>query len=86
MNDEHLADWELEIRELRADLLAAADALRVIGKAALVVKPTLEQPYRDEPRTNPWKRFMEVPTRNAYNLGVQLHRKLKEDSEEPADA
>ncbi len=67
-----------EIARLRADLCEAADVLRAVGKAAIVVKPTLDQPYPDAPHTTPWWRHMHEPARNAYDLGVHLHRKLKE--------
>lgn len=57
------------------DLLRqAARALKDVGKAALVVKPTLTKPYPDAPRTNPWQQFMDQPAREAYNLGVEILR------------
>jgi len=61
-----------ENEQLRAELRLAEDALRAIGKAWLVVKPTLDKPYPDAPETTPWLRFVEKPTRAAYNLGTKL--------------
>ena len=72
-----------ELQRLRArdekaayDLREAAETLRAVGKAALVVKPTLDKPYLDAPAQTPWSRFMETPARAAYNLGVRLSREL----------
>jgi hypothetical protein len=56
---------------------AAAQALAEVGKRALVVKPTLDQPYRDDPSQTPWTRFMERPAREAYNLGAQLRSQVR---------
>ena len=60
---------DAEMREL---LREAGGVLRAVGKAALVVKPTLNQPYPDAPETTPWDRFMEAPARRAYNLGSRI--------------
>lgn len=57
-------------------LRRAAVALRAVGKAALVVKPTLDTPYPDRPEQTPWSRWMERPVRRAYNLGVEIPRWL----------
>ena len=65
----------VEMERLHADRSEAAEALRAVGKAALVVKPTLDKPYDDDPSQTPWSRFMEAPARAAYNLGVRLSRK-----------
>jgi hypothetical protein len=54
----------------------AATALRDSAKAALTVKPTLTQPYRDAPDWTPWTRFVEAPTRAAHNLAVSIRRHL----------
>lgn len=60
------------------DLLRQAEeALRAVGKAAIVVKPTLDKPYTDAPEHTPWSRFMEVPARRAYNLGHEIRDFLK---------
>lgn len=39
-----------EIERLHGELRAAADALCAVGKAAIVVKPTLDKPYPDDER------------------------------------
>lgn len=65
-------------KELRDLLRQAADALVEVGKKALVVKPTLDKPYPDQPEWTPWTRFLGEPARNAYNLGHEIRRKLKE--------
>lgn len=62
--------------DLRAQLAEASHALRAIGKAAIVVQPTLDKPYPDDPRWTPWTRWMRDPTRRAYNLGILLRRQL----------
>jgi hypothetical protein len=60
------------------DLLRQAEeALRAVGKAAIVVKTTLDKPYTDAPETTPWKRFMDAPARRAYNLGHEIREFLK---------
>lgn len=63
--------------EMRDLLEQAAAALKAVGKAALVVKPTLDKPYPDDPSWTPWTRFMEQPARTAYNLGAEIRRVLK---------
>lgn len=57
-------------------LAEAADALCAVGKAAIVVQPTLDVPYPDAPEWTPWTRFMRKPARTAYNLGILLRRQL----------
>lgn len=70
-------------RDRYAALLAeASEALRLVGKAAITVEPTLKQPYSDAPSTSPWERFMEQPARRAYNLGHQIRRELNQTSKE----
>lgn len=69
---------EAEVERLRAELAEASDALCAVGKAALVVAPTLAKPYPDAPKTSPWEQFMERPARDAYNLGTRIRRELKE--------
>lgn len=63
-----------EVERLRSDLREAAETLRGVGRAALVVKTTLDKPYPDDPAQTPWTRFMEAPARAAYTLGVRLSR------------
>lgn len=65
---------EPEMREL---LEQSAAALKAVGKAALVVKPTLDKPYPDDPSWTPWTRFMDQPARDAYNLGSRILRELR---------
>lgn len=62
---------------MRALLAEAADALRNVGKKALVVQPTLSKPYPDDPRWTPWTRFLGPAADRAYNLGCEIRRKLK---------
>lgn len=70
-----------EIEQLNAKLAQAAEALCAVGKAALVVKTTLDKPYRqEEPGLSPWTKFMERPARDAYNLGCELRAFVKKDS------
>lgn len=66
-------------------LREAEEALRAIGKAAIVVKPTLDRPYSDAPDWTPWTRFMERPAKRAYNLGQQIRRYLKDHPFSPGD-
>jgi len=64
-------------RDQYAELLTeASDALRAVGKAAIVVEPTLSKPYPDAPHTSPWERFMKAPAKRAYNLGWQIRTEL----------
>lgn len=63
---------EQEVARLRAQLREAADALCDVGKAALVVKNSLEKPYPDAPDWSPWTRFMGAPAKRAYNLGHRI--------------
>jgi hypothetical protein len=61
---------------LRSMLDDAEQRLRDLSKTCLTVKTTLDQPYSDAPGTTPWKRFVERPTRDAYNLAVEIRRHL----------
>lgn len=71
------------VRDRYAALLAeASEALRLVGKAAIVVEPFLAKPYPDAPNTSPWERFMERPARRAYNLGHRIRRELNQASKE----
>jgi hypothetical protein len=70
--------------ELYEQLIDASDALRAVGKAAIVVKPTLDKPYPDAPEWTPWTRFMERPAKRAYNLGTKLRRQLHPAPPRPA--
>ncbi|MFJ4990036.1 hypothetical protein ACIP9H_40350 [Streptomyces sp. NPDC088732] len=62
--------------DLRAQLAEAAEALCAVGKAAIVVQPTLDKPYPHAPQWTPWTRWMQRPARQAYNLGTLLRRQL----------
>lgn len=55
-------------------LRQAAEALRKLAKACLVVAPTLKIPYSDAPRTSPWERFVHRPASDGYDLAVQIRR------------
>lgn len=68
-----ITDDQLDV--LYAELAAAAHALKEISKACLVVKPTLDHPYRDDPRWTPWTRFVDRPAKVAFGLGVDLARR-----------
>ncbi len=65
-------------------LAEAAAALRAIGKACIVVQPTLDVPYPDDPRWTPWTRWVAKPARVAYNLGILLRRQLGTGPTPPA--
>jgi len=58
-------------------LAEIAAALVAIGKACLVVAPTLRQPYSDDPERIPWDKFVKGPVSRAYNLGHDLRRELR---------
>lgn len=75
MHDRHAA----EAAESGTDqqLAAAAGALVAIGKACIVVAPTLRKPYADDPTQNPWDKFVHEPASRAYNLGHELRRELR---------
>lgn len=62
------------LRELLAD---AEQKLRTLAKKCVIVKTTLDKPYSDAPDTTPWKRFVEQPARDAYNLAGEIKRELK---------
>lgn len=64
-------------------LAEIADALVAIGKACLVVAPTLRKPYPDDPTQNPWDKFVHDPAKRAYNLGHDLRRELRARSLTP---
>jgi hypothetical protein len=57
----------------------AGDALRDVGKKALVVKTTLEKPYPDAPDKNPWDQYMKAAASRAYNLGCQIRDTLRSE-------
>jgi hypothetical protein len=69
--------------EMRDLLHQAADALTDVGKKALVVKPSLDHPYLDEPSWTPWTRFMGPAATRAYNLGIQIDHQLRMQPPEP---
>jgi len=58
-------------------LRQAADALWKCAKAALTVKPTLDQPYPDAPELTPWTRWVERPSREAHDLAMVIRKHLK---------
>ena len=70
-----MADDAPTDREL---LQKAADALWKCAKAALTVKPTLDQPYRDDPRWTPYTRWVERPSREAHDLAMVIRKHLRE--------
>lgn len=70
-------DADATREELIALLRQAGEALRAVGKAAIVVKPTLDKPYSDAPQWTPWTRFMEKPAKRAYNLGSEIRRRFR---------
>ena len=67
----------------RVQLTSAADALSAIARAVIAVEPALKVPYSDAPEHSPWSRFVERPTRTAYNLGRAIKRSLREIKESP---
>ena len=67
----------------RVQLASAADALSAIARAVIAVEPALKVPYPDAPEHSPWSRFVERPTRTAYNLGRAIKRSLREIKESP---
>ncbi|GHH57560.1 hypothetical protein [Lentzea cavernae] len=67
-------EWATVLQHLLTD---AEQKLRTLSKKCLAVKTTLDQPYSDAPQTTPWKQFVEQPTREAYNLAVEIRRELK---------
>jgi hypothetical protein len=62
---------------LRGLLTDAEAKLRTLAKKCVVAKTTLDKPYSDEPGTTPWKKYVEQPAREAYNLAVEIQRELK---------
>jgi hypothetical protein len=62
---------------LRSLLTDAEAKLRTLAKKCVVVRPTLDQPYSDAPDTTPWKKYVEQPAREAYDLAVEIKRGLK---------
>lgn len=61
---------------LRSMLGDAEQRLRDLSKTCVAVKTSLDKPYSDAPGTTPWKRFVELPTRLAYDLAVEIRRHL----------
>lgn len=62
-------------RELLAE---AAEALWACSKAALVIKPLLDEPYPDHPQWTPWTRWMERPAHEAHDLRMKIRKHLRE--------
>ena len=67
-----------EAAALMTVLSAAGEALNRVSKATLVVKGSLTEPYPDAPSTSPWAKFVEAPTRRAYNIGHAIRRVVRE--------
>lgn len=65
-----------QVTVMRSMLDDAEQRLRALSKTCLTVKTTLDKPYSDAPDTTPWKRYVERPTRDAYNLAVEIRRHL----------
>jgi len=63
-------------------LRQAADALWKCAKAALTVKPTLDQPYPDAPEWTPYTRWVERPAREAHDLAMAIRKHLKTATEQ----
>lgn len=55
----------------------AAKALMDCAKAALTVKPTLDEPYRDAPEWTPYTRWVERSARRAHDLAIQIRKHVK---------
>jgi len=60
-------------------LEAAARALRSFCLRALTVRPSLDQPYRDDPRWSPWTRWVEPEARRAHDLSRTIRKHLAAD-------
>lgn len=70
------AAWQ---RDQALTMLAdAGDALRDVGKKAIVVEGTLKKPYPDAPDKNPWDQYMKAPARRAYNLGCEIRKFIRD--------
>ena len=85
MDDYEHAHWEAaasaaikaddtDVREL---LKRGADALWACAKAALTVKPTLDEPYPDDPRWTPYTRWVERPAHEAHDAAMAIRKHLK---------
>ena len=62
----------------------AQKALWNCAKAALTVKPALDQPYPEQPESTPYTRWIERPSREAHDLAMTIRRHLR-DSTGPGD-
>jgi hypothetical protein len=71
-----LQKFQMDALEMEALLQKAADALWECAKAALAVKPALDEPYKDDPRWTPWTRWVEQPSSRAHELKRQITRYL----------
>jgi hypothetical protein len=59
-------------------LVEAVAVLDACVKSALTVKPSLETPYEDDPRWTPWTRWLETPTRDAFDLRERIKTAVKD--------
>ena len=66
---------DTDSREL---LRQAEQALWNCAKAALTVKPVLDEPYPDLPQYTPYTRWVERPAREAHDLAMAIRKHLKE--------
>lgn len=54
----------------------AGRALSSFTLRALTVKPSLETPYRDDPRWTPWTRWLEPEARRAHDIARRIRKHL----------
>jgi len=67
-------EWVTLLQHLLSD---AEGRMRTLAKKCVVARPILDKPFSDEPGTTPWKKFVEQPAREAYDLAVEIKRTLK---------
>ncbi len=56
----------------------AAEALMDCAKSALIIKPSLDEPYPDYPEWTPWTRWVERPAQRAHDLYIEIRKRLKD--------
>lgn len=59
-------------------LRQAAAALLNVSRAAVCVKPHLDQPYLDAPNLTPWTEIMDRPAMAALKLGQRIRKHLEQ--------